>query len=142
MVAPHDEKTVVSPRKDLDGRKLRFLMLTSEPKEQVANTLTQLASPWASVDPSRDHWMPMGVLKRDEAELGKCAQFLSDVDRSELTQWWLIKFTKRARTPNWDLVSTCTIEGRSGLLLIERKAHAGELKKEVDLLGMATTTSR
>jgi hypothetical protein len=29
--------------------------------------------------------------------------------------------------PNWDIISTCTINGRRGLVLVEAKAHAGEL---------------
>ena len=34
------------------------------------------------------------------------------------------------RTPNWDIASTCTIEGKAGILLIEAKAHDQELIKE------------
>ena len=129
MVASHDTETVVLPKKDLYGSKLRFLMLTSGPKEPVAKILTQLPSPWASVDPSHDHWMPMGFLNPMEAKLGECEQFLSADIRRRLTEWWL-KVPENANTPNWDLVSTCKVEGRSGILLIEGKAHGGELKKE------------
>jgi hypothetical protein len=38
--------------------------------------------------------------------------------------------SNNTRTPNWDLASTCTIEGRAGILLIESKAHDQELIKE------------
>ena len=30
-------------------------------------------------------------------------------------------------TPCWDIASTCTVRGEPGLLLVEAKAHAGEL---------------
>jgi hypothetical protein len=129
MVSSHDEKTIVLPKKDLRGSRLRFLMLTSIPKEQIAKTLNDLVSPWASVDPLRDHWMPNGFLDSTEAKLGECQRFLSTDIRSKLTQWWL-KVPENANTPNWDLVSTCKVEGRPGILLIEGKAHAGELKEE------------
>ena len=33
-------------------------------------------------------------------------------------------------TPNFDIASTCTIDGSAGLLLVEAKAHETELKKE------------
>ena len=35
----------------------------------------------------------------------------------------------RANTPNWDVASTCKIEGKEGLLLVEAKAHRNELTK-------------
>jgi len=37
-------------------------------------------------------------------------------------------------TPNWDIASTCTIDGKRGLLLVEAKAHHKELK-EADYCG-------
>jgi len=36
----------------------------------------------------------------------------------------------RGYTPNWDIASTCTIEEKPGLLLVEAKAHDTELKKD------------
>ena len=35
--------------------------------------------------------------------------------------------TSNPRTPNWDLVSTCTVNGKAGILLVEAKAHESEL---------------
>src|SRR5207342_2320611 len=46
--------------------------------------------------------------------------------RVALTTWWL-KVPQHANTPNWDLVSTCRMDGRRGLVLVEAKAHAGEM---------------
>lgn len=59
MNTSHDEQTVALRKRDLRGSRLRFLMLTSTPREQLAATLTQLASPWAFVGPN-DHWMAGG----------------------------------------------------------------------------------
>lgn len=46
-----------------------------------------------------------------------------------LRSWWLpsLPLNKNARTPVWDLISTCTMLGRKGLLLVEAKTHEGEL---------------
>ena len=46
--------------------------------------------------------------------------------RCRLRDWWLA-VPERANTPNWDLASTCRIEGEQGLLLVEAKAHVDEL---------------
>jgi len=46
-----------------------------------------------------------------------------------LTDWWLAK-PRWANTPNWDIASTATIEGREGLVLIEAKAHDHEISAE------------
>ncbi len=46
-----------------------------------------------------------------------------------IRSWWLPSspLNKNARTPVWDLISTCTMLGRQGLLLVEAKTHEGEL---------------
>ena len=64
---------------------------------------------------------------RAEAQFGYADQFLTADRRAALAQWWLA-VPRRANTPNWDLVSTCQVAGqKQGLLLVEAKAHAGEL---------------
>lgn len=123
-----NETTVVFRKRDLRGSRLRFLTLTSMPREQVAETLTRLASPWASVGPN-DHWIPNGFREPEEAKLGECPQLLPAGLPTQLTDWWL-KVPERANTPNWDLVSTCNVGGEPGLMLIEGKAHSGECKKD------------
>ncbi|MEJ7594005.1 MAG: hypothetical protein WKF77_20895 [Planctomycetaceae bacterium] len=82
-------------------------------------------SPHARVD-ATDLWAPRGLCDPDEAKLGESPEFLSDGDRRTITGWWLA-ISGRANTPNWDLVSKCHIEGKPGLILIEAKAHEGEL---------------
>jgi hypothetical protein len=88
-----------------------------------------------------DRWMPWGLPRQTddgfwdlgptlEAELGKTASFLTANERIAMTRWWLAIHQEGARTPNWDIASTCTIDGRRGLLLIEAKAHDAELNTE------------
>lgn len=46
---------------------------------------------------------------------------------TDITKWW-IKYGNA--TPKWDLIYKCTIDGKEGILLVEAKAHKGELKKD------------
>ena len=119
---------MILEKKDLRGSRLRCLMLTSLSREHVADALTDLVAPFASVGPE-DHWMPGGFLRPDEAKLGEALDYLSPEDRKSVTSWWL-KVRRNANTPNWDLASTCTVESRPGLVLIEAKAHDMELRSE------------
>ncbi len=119
------EKTVTLKERDLKGSRGRCLMLTSLPKAEVAHFLNELVYPYAAVDLD-DFWMPNGLIEPDEAKLGETAGFLDDAHRNQVTNWWLA-VRPNANTPNWDLVSTCSIDGMKGLVLIEAKAHEGEL---------------
>jgi len=119
---------VTFAKKELRGSRLRCLMLTAMPRKQVANCLTELVQPYGVVDATRDQWMPCGFLRPEEARLGETTGFLSKGQRKTVTTWWL-KVTRNANTPNWDIVSTCKMEGQPGLILVEAKAYDGELKQ-------------
>lgn len=83
---------------------------------------------WSEVRVSAlDQWQPRGTDCVREAQLDTSDSPLDDAGRCKLRDWWLAKGGGRARTPNWDIASTCMISGRDGLLLIEAKAHSGEL---------------
>jgi hypothetical protein len=75
-----------------------------------------------------DSWLPTGFHSGKEGEL---KDFLKEHFNLQLAtnikKWWL---HNNGRTPNWDLISTCTINGERGILLVEAKAHVDELKKE------------
>jgi len=86
-------------------------------------------APFASIAPS-DYWMPQGFEQTDEATLPEAQRLLPADVRLELKRWWLAVPSNNTRTPNWDIASTCAIEGRAGILLIEAKAHDQELIKE------------
>jgi hypothetical protein len=74
--------------------------------------------------------MPQGFYQTDEAKLPEAERLLPSDLRNELKRWWLAVSSTNTRTPNWDVASTCTIEGKAGILLIEAKAHDQELIKE------------
>lgn len=50
--------------------------------------------------------------------------FLEKIEKA-LTGWWV----KKGKQPTWDLISTCTIKNKKGLLLVEAKAHKNEFDK-------------
>lgn len=123
---PTNEGTVTFQKKELKGSRLRCLMLTSLPRRQIAQCLTELVQPYGVVDSGRDRWMPRGFLEPAETKLGEAELFLGREDRELLTDWWLA-VKPHANTPNWDVVSTCRIDGKDGLILVEAKAYRSEL---------------
>lgn len=111
------------------GSKPRCHLLTHESTDEVAARLTALAAPFASVAQS-DRWMPEGFEDLEEAQLHKAPRLLAATITARLGEWWLPASHQEAMTPNFDIASTCMIEGVPGLLLVEAKAHSGELTKE------------
>lgn len=75
--------------------------------------------------------MPDGFANLEECQLDKAPRLLPDSVRSLLGKWWLPSNRQNARTPNFDIASTCMVGGAPGLLLIEAKAHALELINEI-----------
>lgn len=115
--------------KERRGSKPRCHWLTHGSAGQVAARLSAVADPWASVS-SMDRWMPEGFEVREEAQLHQAPRLLDANICRRLGEWWLPGERPDATTPNFDIASTCTIEGAVGLLLVEAKAHDEELKNE------------
>lgn len=76
-----------------------------------------------------DTWRPSGWLDHSEPKLHEWGKEVlpGAVNWDELLSWWL-QHPKGANVPNWDWASTCEIDGEPGLVLVEAKAHANELK--------------
>ncbi len=108
------------------GSKPRCHFSTHGDRDVIAEDLTKLIDPFGIIS-SSDHWMPKGFEDIEEAQLHK-APFLPENTRNLLASWWLSKSKSSATTPNWDIASTCSVAGKNGLLLVEAKAHFGELK--------------
>lgn len=111
--------------REFKGSRFRCLLATQEHKPRVVAFLNSLVQPLAKVG-EEDHYMPEGFCKPEEAKLGETSGFLTEEQRNVVTDWWLA-VRQNANTPNWDIISTCTIDGRKGLVLVEAKAHADEL---------------
>jgi hypothetical protein len=112
----------------LRGSLLRCLLLTGQPPNDIAELLSELIKLPNVVISPRDHWMPRGLRDYKETTLVDCSYFLTPEKRKALTEWWLEK-PRGAMLPNWDIASTCNIEDRRGLLLVEAKAHDKELSE-------------
>jgi hypothetical protein len=124
-----DDRNGSPPSHGWRGSRAQCLLVTTGSREVVAERLTAIAEQYALVDPAIDQWMPEGYAAPAEAKLGESLGFLTAEQRGEITNWWLARIP-HANTPNWDLASTATIEGRRGLLLVEAKAHVKELSSE------------
>lgn len=113
--------------KDNKGSRPRCVLLTDGSPDDVAARLTKLINiPDVIVSPS-DQWLPGGRGNITEAQFGnprKPNNLVSCGIHQQLQNWWLVV---SATTPNWDIASTATIQGRPGLLLVEAKAHLKEL---------------
>jgi hypothetical protein len=116
-------------RNQQGGSKPRCHGLTHGGPARRANVLTELIAPWREID-ADDVCMPNGFSEVGEAQLHCATRLLPDRVRSALSSWWLAVASLKATTPNWDIASTCSVEGERGFLLIEAKAHDGELQKE------------
>ena len=125
------------------GSQPRCVLLVDGDKDKVADRLTRLVNIPEVVVSSGDKWLPYGKPVQQENgkwdkepakearvnELTKLLPLdLQQKSKEELLTWWLVA-RRGANTPNWDIVSSCTIKGKPGLLLVEAKAHAEELSE-------------
>lgn len=118
------------------GSRPRCVLLVDGNREEVADRLTRLVNLPSVVVSSDDCWMPYGKPVREngswdtepatEARLGRQNSLVCGDIQQQLRNWWLAT-SRGANMPNWDIASTCKIEGKPGLLLVEAKAHGCEL---------------
>ena len=131
------------------GSRPRCVLLTDGRREDVAARLTHLVAIPEVVISAADRWLPGGkpVLRENgqwdtkpaqEARAGELVSLLpfrkarqGEIKR-EVLDWWLAVRRGRVNTPNWDIASACHIKGQPGLLLVEAKAHLGELRPKRD----------
>jgi hypothetical protein len=92
-----------------------------------APDLAELVRPVQVTINDQAAWMPRGRANPREARLESFGpRCLKDAcDWRELTGWWL-KRSKGANTPNWDIACPATINGTSGVILVEAKANISE----------------
>jgi len=81
-----------------------------------------------------DVHIPKGYDCSDEIELRAFGpKYLADlIDWSLIRKWWP---DYPAKSPQWDLLTTCTVVGKRGLVLFEAKANEAELDWEGKSLG-------
>lgn len=111
------------------GSKPRCHLMTHGTPEEIAGWLAACATPFATVSPE-DRWMPVGFEDPREAQLHRAPRLLNRSVSVRLESWWLASANQKTRTPNFDIASTCKVDGVPGLLLVEAKAHEDELLHE------------
>lgn len=112
------------------GSKPRCHWITHGTQTEVASRLTALASPFGEVTET-DHWMPDGFDDLTEAQFHRVSKLLPEVHCRQIRSWWFrLCRGGRQTSPSFDIASTCTVDGMPGLLLVEAKAHVGELSGE------------
>lgn len=122
------------------GSRPRCVSMMIGDRVTVADGLTRLVGLPEVVVSHADRWMPRGmptqsshgtwdVTPADEVKLDHPNDLLRPEEPEQLRRWWIATVGK-ANTPNWDIASTCTVDGQNGLLLIEAKAHDVELRGE------------
>lgn len=72
---------------------------------------------------SHDTFAPAGSSNPKEATLQGFVKQARPQTASALQGWWVTN----GKNPTWDLLSTCSVNGADGLLLVEAKAHESEL---------------
>jgi len=124
--------TILFPRlnrKEQRGSKPRCHLLTRGSDQDVAERLTGIVAPFATVSAS-DHWMPSGFDSVQECQLHRRSSVLDSDLCGKLAAWWLPEDQLTDRTPNFDIAATCSVDGRPGIILVEAKAHDNELIRE------------
>lgn len=132
MRPPHGRATRARPVEldSLRGSRRHVLEWIGAPNFE--SDLGAMVSEAGAVLTKEDDWRPIGLTDAREARVDAFArEYLGTEleDWSRLKLWWLGK-QSISNTPNWDLVSTCKVESKTGLILVEAKANAGELKKK------------
>jgi hypothetical protein len=120
------------------GSRPRCIQLMSGDPEDVANRLNTIVNYNGVGISANDERMPRGIPLDwqgrewdnawiQEATLGGQNGLIDESIANQARAWWL---ANRGNIPHWDIASTCKVNEERGILLIEAKAHAGELEAE------------
>ncbi len=109
----------------------RYAMLKLIESSNFLDNINNLIKPTQASVNAFNNWMPKSIQLDKEAELKDFLKYNFSQELGEkIHKWWLEVMHPMSRTPNWDFVSTCSLNDQKGLLLIEAKAHAVELHSE------------
>lgn len=108
------------------GSKTAMIKLVKS--EDYINIINGLIKENEVIITSEDISIPNAQIPNKEVTLSSFLRQNFDPKKAKnITDWWI---QKGNATPKWDLISTCTIDGKRGILLVEAKAHKGELKND------------
>jgi hypothetical protein len=115
---------------DYRGSRKHVLDWLKTGREPFRLSLSELLEGSGAVVEPSDVWAPLGYQSPREPKLDTNGLgILSRKTQQDLARWWLAH-NRNANVPNWDLAAGCSIGGKKGLVLVEAKANAQELKTE------------
>jgi hypothetical protein len=115
------------------GSRMHVLDLVESRGGDFYTSLNALHWPTGVVVEPDDAWRTKGYVDPAEALLDRsCEPLLARKVSHRLRTWRLAVHSLVASGPNWDLAAPATFpDGHRGLVLIEAKAHVGELAGEM-----------
>src|SRR5688572_26868453 len=100
-------------------------------REPFVPSLNALIGETGAVVTASGVWMPKNRASPEEVLLSRPNPLIAPELATTLRRWWLAEDHPKANEPNWDLAATATFSGgAAGLVLVEAKAYAGELRNE------------
>lgn len=128
LVAELDEVVCLLELEAVRGSRLHVLNWLESP--DFIDQLNAMIQPFGATVACDDLWQPRGWRDSTEARLdAPLAERTGRFDAAALEYWWL-EHPGGANVPNWDLLATCQIDGKRGLVLVEAKAHEGGLSSK------------
>jgi hypothetical protein len=113
------------------GSRMHVLDWIELPNGRFIHSLNELLKPSGAQVGLTDQWRPLGRKDPSELRLTDRQNAILSAETADLLRKWWLMLPRRANAPNWDFASTATFDGgRSGVVLIEAKAHVAELKGE------------
>lgn len=85
------------------------------------------------IKPTGGGQMPLIAIRKRQEQRRSLILSYQVLKKNTVRKWWL-KHPQGANTPNWDFISSITIKGKKGLLIIEAKAHKNEASFDGKLL--------
>jgi len=83
-------------------------------------------------------WFPIRKEKAEEKQIASINLMPIGPQKNELKEWW-VKY--EGKTPTWDFICNCKIDEIPGIVMVEAKAHKGELKSEGKGLNVGNVAS-
>jgi hypothetical protein len=114
------------------GSRMHVLDWVEGRSEDFVGELNRLLGPTGITVSAGSRWKPIGRASPDEARpFSFHPELLPPTVSDAGRNWWLADPHPGAETPNIDLAAAAIFpDGRTGLILIEAKAHVAELTRE------------
>lgn len=125
---------IMAQNRKWKGSRLRCVLFSDKSRAEIRSELMSMIAQAGmdtstiEIDQENFIYYPQGLKFSKEYRFSDPGDLIAETKRKELIRWWLgIDGDTDKQTPNWDFVCTAKIDGKDGLILVEAKAHRGEL---------------